>query len=152
MKTYFCKYIPVEGEIEIGDMYFFGKALLKKTEEKYQRNCKKAKLFLCSRDIKIGDTVKILGGSNNDYDIKFKDELNSGADWYKVIGEISPEAIWVKEGDEFSIEDIQLWVYNHNSQITRTTVMKEYEVALKSSEKYRLNPIKIKCPTCKQYH
>jgi hypothetical protein len=86
------------------------------------------KLFLCTRNIKVGDTVKVdvLGnGVLNDF--KFTDiDLDEGYEvWnfhgvgyyyyypgfddepppFKVIGLISPEADWAKEDDEFDEEE-----------------------------------------------
>src|SRR5688572_13257454 len=67
----------------------------------------KVKLFLCSKDIQIGDTVKSLLADKSGYidnhmnttPEELKQSILDGD--FKVIGEISPEATWVKEGDEF---------------------------------------------------
>lgn len=75
--------------------------------------CTKVKLFLCSRDIQVGDKVLDKNGKEwetaelqKDFFDNKKQALESGL--YKVIGEISPEATWVKEGDEFDEEDVQI--------------------------------------------
>lgn len=83
------------------------------------RKEKKVKFFLCSRDIQVGDRVN---GEADAYNLGtitrfdkienaeivwiLEDEDGKEHDWikssiYKVIGEISPDATWVKEGDEF---------------------------------------------------
>lgn len=156
MKPYFAKYLPVEGEIKEGDMYWFNGS---PTELRKDNNdahgmcsCKKVKLFLCSKDIQIGDkfvnprwgllgfqehvcTNIEMGSGENFYPkemiIWFKE--GSVNFWlpldkcYKVMGEISPEAIWVKEGDEFDEGDI-----------SRRGCLGDL--------------ILIKCPTCKKFH
>lgn len=150
MKNYFCKFLPVEGEIKEGDYWTHSglrpkkivdidkKVNLKehpelKTKRDYLklRDAKLCKLFLCSRDIKVGDKVKHIE-STNFYTIKeiTKNEgsnpdeiklLSEGLlNWYsfeegglgttkntlKVIGEVSPDSLsYVKEGDEFDVSD-----------------------------------------------
>lgn len=62
-------------------------------------------LFLCSRDIQIGDKVK---DEYSGLDITAtKDNFPSNASdfWLKVIGPISTEAKWVKDGDEFDEDE-----------------------------------------------
>ncbi len=74
------------------------------------------KLFLCSRDIQVGDKVfEILSDETIGEEFEWTlgiDKYNSQykEDCFKVIGEISPNAAWVKEEDEF--EDYQLWCKN----------------------------------------
>lgn len=76
----------------------------------------KVKFFLCSRDIQGGDEVShcksgevaIVGGLS-DNDVILKDHHwphSNKEDWYKIIGEISPEAVWVEEAMQF---DEQQW-------------------------------------------
>ncbi len=62
MKTYFCKFLPVEGEIKEDDRYRVkgtDKVLIanKHFKEIDQSLLEKVKLFLCSRDIQVGDKV-----------------------------------------------------------------------------------------------
>lgn len=113
MKQYFAKLISVEGEIKKGDRYFAYNTLQDETAHIDNPGMdviptSKAKLFLCSRDVQVGGeffnsedssvkrfnynptTVDILGGYN-----------------YRIIGEISPEATWVKEGDEFDEAEVE---------------------------------------------
>jgi len=86
MKKYFTKYLLKEG-----------------LDDKGPYN-----LFLCSRDIQAGDEVQSkLGTLDGKVEHKFQLEEALKEDvWFKVIGEISPEAIWVKEGDEFDEDEI----------------------------------------------
>jgi len=124
MKTYFAKYLPVEGKVEMGDKFIdtgvmdmIGTRANKKGEYNFQ----KVKLFLCSRDIQVGDTiynkfndVGIVSEFNTKTTFWLKGESiigiarHSTGNWYKIIGEISPYAIWVKEGDEFDEDQIEI--------------------------------------------
>lgn len=80
----------------------------------YKEECQKVKLFLVSRDIQVGDTftyfddntqTEILNLMLGQFQLLVKE--CKGA---KVIGEISLDATWVKEGDEFDEDDVKfLW-------------------------------------------
>lgn len=89
-------------------------------------------LVLTSSDIQIGDKIQAKDGSGSSIITEFKrvfakgeittsiGESKEGAitysqlenDWLKVIGEISPEATWVKEGDEFDEDEVEGVLYN----------------------------------------
>ncbi len=132
-KKYFAKYLPVEGEIKEGDLVTNNVAIWEhKNSDKHKYGThKKVKLFLCSRDIQVGDKIqnihdplkyewataraKVEGHclrhdfiaewydpefSDNDEDNHFA-AYSSNKDWFKVIGEISPDATWIRENDEF---------------------------------------------------
>lgn len=142
---YFTKYIPVDEEINEGDFVLTVPSnevrqikdfLLSDFKVAYSRNSKdykKVKLFLCSRDIKVGDELTYIGsdGSVVESKLKYIDhvgvvhylgdpdgvkydhtewEMENGYWWndrmaYKVLGEVSPNAIWVKEWMEFDEKD-----------------------------------------------
>ena len=119
MKKYFAKYLPVEGEIKDGDYYHWAvtntiqkfKAL---SERKPSSDCTKMKLYLCSRDIQVDDEYY-----NEEFEFtKYPNKSIAGSQTefvgvngsYKTIGEISPEAAWVKEGDEFDEDEIMYLV------------------------------------------
>lgn len=133
MKKYFAKYLPVEGERNIGDTVIHpGNPPVEVTESNREllcEDCKRVKLFLCSRDMKPDDEVINIGGyaSLNHKGIYVSDSdlgdtcyirTSLGAEqcikshWVKVIGEISPEATWVKEGDEFDEEEVKQHLKN----------------------------------------
>jgi hypothetical protein len=193
MKKYFAKYLPVEGKIKEGDMYWHSgnsqegsyqtlnvchKPYRKiKDREEYfvdgmfATNCQKVKLFLCSRDIQVGDKVKsfnypeqpefevkniriskkVVGKQNHSEiyhlaDIQYPNEVSTSSvsNFFKVIGEISPEATWVKEGDKFGILEVK--IVGENSWGERHSI---------GLYKKRDNPkvyCEIKCPTCKHFH
>lgn len=142
MKPYFAKYIPVPGEIRRikgGMRAFDSNGVLQYIAEDVQlkllpnlyKKYKCAALFLCSRDIKVGDKIRSPQSGNgrtgfvyssNDISKEFtvvgndtdrawiteeKKYLDKHAS-FKVIGLISPEATWVKEGDEFDEDEIQI--------------------------------------------
>lgn len=76
----------------------------------------KVKLFLCSRDIQEGDRVRVEwndGKTTEEIVAKFNYWIE-GEPVYKVIGEVSPNAIWVKEGMEFEEDQVQVHVDEYN--------------------------------------
>lgn len=79
----------------------------------------KAKLFLCSRIIQVGD--ELIDSSGFTRIVESEDHLSkltvliSSGEVGKKIGEISPDAKWVKEGDEF---DRAEWEHKEDSIIT----------------------------------
>ncbi len=132
MKPYFVKYLPVPGEIKEGDKF-----IVPDSNVIYERNIlgthdrshveKKVKLFLCSRDIQVGG--KVVYEAHLDFGVQLvtnieDDEvvlLNDGSKTHahnllKVMGEISPEATWVKEGQEFDEDDWQFAVYDFDER------------------------------------
>lgn len=89
----------------------------------HQKFCKKVKLFLCSRDTADGDTIRFFDNPlvqiSTDKEYKYdrlvermvvKNPLLPKY-MYRVVGEISSEATWVKEGDEFDEKDLLLFEY-----------------------------------------
>jgi hypothetical protein len=132
MKKYFTKYLPVEGEIKEGDYIQVPHALgavgkvikIKQGKEESiyhygERNfciashCHRVKLFLCSRDIQVGDDVWDSGNGYYKADQMLVDLLTGPAVAalkevpVKVIGEISPHATWVTEGMEFDEDEVK---------------------------------------------
>jgi hypothetical protein len=115
---YFAKYLPVEGEIKkeencpyCGEKCFEGEGC-----DEWQAGGFNKKLFLCSRDIQRNDTVYV---TTKDYHNRapllvqehaIETLKEKGA--FQVIGEISPDATWVKEGDEFDEDEVQRQIYN----------------------------------------
>jgi len=108
---YFAKYLPVEGEIKKedrqidskGNISVFTSVSMNILGETY----KKVKLFFCSRDTQVGDKDVHWDEATTDIVDKLDVKLGKEAGAFKVIGEISPEATWVKEGDEFNENEIQ---------------------------------------------
>lgn len=134
---YFAKLLPTGKEVrrktgttvdgEVGKC-------LRENDEGYDYY-QEIKMFLCSRDIQIGDSAwheKHLELGVREITNIWKDisKYPNTVGWslsgvlkehlFKVIGEISSEAIWVKEGDEFEENEIEkddyytstkIWIY-----------------------------------------
>lgn len=126
-KLYFAKYLPIEGEIKEGDWGFHkerGATILMQWKSGMPQfsGDKLAKLFLCSRDFQVGDKVRLFSNPTEEINVpknflvrengeRFVDTRLSS---FKVIGEISPEATWVKEGQEFDEDEVALGMGNNN--------------------------------------
>jgi len=116
-KKYFTKLLPVKGEIKKGMPIAWwagakhGDVVIASEDVKWPEKYKITKLFLCSKDIQIGDVFKFIASSSDGriLERKFSEELIDHSDkenWFKVIGEISPDVTWVKEGAEFSEDEV----------------------------------------------
>lgn len=159
-KPYFCKYLPVEG----GKKLFFTNANslegLISSEGLQDVLIEEKKLFLCSNKVKEGDKVYWFdpepeGTSQFNTALKvsedmiFMSELEASEieafphEVISILGEISPEAIWVKEGDEFDEEE---WRVAKNGADGKYV---DYEKRTPIDEGYF---IEIKCFTCKKFH
>lgn len=128
-KKYFVRYLPVEGEIKTGDVFTVAAPLGNKYKANEVKNgyvyvttpksfrfglkeCTIHKLFLCSRAIQVGDEVQ--DGDNFICKIPNELDLENALDnnFFKVIGEVSPDANWVKEGDEFEEDEVNKQWYD----------------------------------------
>lgn len=149
MKPYFAKYLPIEGEIKEGDKVQLPKAgnftivdaivsngkigwNTKAGHVYFYADSKVAKLFLCSRDIQVGDKVKsfnypeqlerevvnlrtskkLVGAKDHSEiyhlaDIQYPNEVNTAAvsNFFKVIGEILTPGI--TENQQFTEKEIE---------------------------------------------
>lgn len=159
---YFTKYLPVPGEIKEGDVCFyppfgFGRAIMEFNELCFYKkgsngrgsltspisrnlNDKRPyKQFLCSRDIQVGDSVYGDDGFGNPFHVCQILSNCKELECIKVIGEVSPAAIWVKEGMEFEENDIQYWL--------------EMSGVWFRFNKPKVNGlVRFKCPTCNTFH
>jgi hypothetical protein len=114
----------------------------------------KVRPFLCSRDIQVGDTFNHIGYHEsrattisdglvyNGTAHRFKVE-----NCWKVIGEISPEAKWVKEGDEYDYGEVRI---NYSCEKGNECDLYFGEQLCSAPHKL-LDPIKIKGP-CGHFH
>jgi hypothetical protein len=153
-KSYFTKYLPCEGEIKEGDRAITARGeIFVATKENNDPiyGDKLLKLYLCSRDIKVGD--KIYPGPGEKYHFKEYECVEkscSGSSqvvlewalegkWFKKIGEISPESLsWVKEGMEFDEDEAEVFNQLPSSPFGDQSLIPLYYM--------------IKCPNCKHFH
>lgn len=192
MKPYFAKFLPTEGEITKSCKAFDSKGILQTLSDNPVLNklkdWKLAKLYLCSRDIKVGDKclhpwdggVKGSREGTLQWNVKLEDleeenlhvilDLNydpkyepyairtdKGFGWrnnktgeqayIKVIGQISPNAIWVTEGMKFDKDELMWSIFDDYGldEIDRCNFNE-----LKEPSEF--DKIIIRCPTCKIFH
>lgn len=138
MKKYYTKYLPVDGEIKIGEICLVtdddGSTAFLPFKQVYVDEGgilpKKVELFLCSRDIQIGDHAMELltTGEYDTFQIDTEndiyDDMIADKRQFKVIGKVSKEALWAKDGDEFDDNEINLQWYDDSgsSDITWTNI------------------------------
>lgn len=129
MKKYFAKYLPIEGEIKEGhlfrDEFGYIRPFTDDDTIMYEHSKNKpsaVKLFLCSDNIKVGEEYLFNVGyaaGTKIADEEALEDIQKGTDiGFKLIGEISPGAIWVKEGDEFIAEgnDCEVFPYHEHEE------------------------------------
>ena len=110
MKQYFTKYILVEGEEKrkTGSTVSNEVGICLREDDGGYDYYQKVELSLCSRDVSLHeecwlDNEKVIP---NQLHVDLRDKC------YKVIGSISPDAVWVKENDEFDDGDISIWAWD----------------------------------------
>ena len=163
MRKYFTKYLPVEGEVQEGGKFLHTKTGLIETaihvHGPHTHPHKPVKLFLCTSEIQLGDTwyndwfhpypkgqvadtnTKVIdanltvGGDNNEHES------------FKVIGEVSPDAIWVTEGMEFE-ESQLIFLASSDGTCWFKTPTKDLSYI---NPKLKVR-IEVLCPTCKTFH
>ncbi len=167
--TYFTKYLPVDGEVKIGDIYY------NHLIHTYQsRTCEednsyvgfqKVNLFLCTNDLQAGDSIQNVAGEkgicdgvgngNIWYHIGDSYGIYSGQKyWFKVVGEISPEALtFVNEGAIIDEEGIQLcyWPGGSGSEIWNVVPWDKIKFLRNNTDKF-YTMAKIQCGKCKHFH
>jgi hypothetical protein len=177
MKKYFAKYLPVEGEPKPGD--YVDDPDLKEIvqiveilEGGVTEGTKVVKLFLCSTDIQVGDKARSIMKLEEDFEIS-SIEIGSGENHYpaemivwnkldqqtslwrpltnvfKVVGPISPQALWVKEGDEFDEDEVAFDMFGENIPFSKADkeLFHEFQI-YRFPQQY----IKIKSSQTQQFH
>jgi len=166
-----AKYLPVIESIKEDDALYnveTGSIAIFGDKETKTGVWQKAKLFAVTKDIEVGDEVIALDVWKNQFEelleagkkgrcvnkgagmveIEFKDYRSAIADddehFGKVLGELSPNATWVKDGDEIEVEsDMGFPVFRDfkgDGECGANRKWKQGEY------------IKVKCPTCKSFH
>jgi hypothetical protein len=156
-KPYFVKGLEIEGELIEGGLAVnkipgADHSFIIESNRNYPSTVRPAKLFLCSRDIQVGDKWYKNGVEQQDTFIEedafpmgdYASSLNS----YKVIGEISPEATWVKEGDEF---DEYRWRWKEDEHYETEYFTEEEKQKGKYEIRNWANVIALKGP-CGHFH
>lgn len=171
MKPYFVIALPVEGEIQVGDWAIATSkytmtqkchsiSILNKPGHPYDgmllcywnksnqhaspmAHCKKAKLYLCSRDIQVGDEVKWITG-NGEIATSTVTDINNAIDVFKVIAEVSSGAKWVKPGNEFDEEECMAVASEIGMMVPVASYLKHG-----ANADVRIN---ILCPHCEIFH
>ena len=166
MKKYFAKYLPIEGDIKENNLVLMrtghGEHVVKATKEQADfwntilPKQSVVKLFLCSHDIDFGDEIVWSGiEKNNEFVFgdkwKYEFPVPLHKDWVKVIGEISKEAVWVKEGDEFNQEEIRYYFIDYMFHRDWSEISKAHYDGLKDPSVWNIG-IKIKSAHCKHFH
>lgn len=176
-KKYFVKYLPVEGEIKAGDMVLkppiphLGMdnpyieevdgceleilADSKRAGHSLIKGSKLAKLFLCSRDIQVGDEIiyEVTGAK-----FKWDGNMPQRPEDFKVIGEISKDALgYVKEGDEFDDQDVKFmikyyWAFSGDTPKIESVSCEEWVKTVITTHDTVDKWITIKCSTCSHFH
>lgn len=130
MKKYKAKFLPVDGEVKEGDNYL----------SKWRQEHKFFHYSTCKK-IENGKVFPTEGvGSKDGFDVsdiitKVKLFLCT-IDDNKPIGEISPEAIFVTDGDTFEESEFHVCIKDNRDKLTSAT---QYL-------------IKIKCNKCETFH
>jgi hypothetical protein len=170
---YFAKYIGVPDEVQVGLLFKanhnHNAGVVETIEDEGERTrviylCEGeqkrwtlksmgsvVKLFLCSRDIQVNDLVTNID-TGKERNITTKAELSLAqmqiGVLVKVIGEISPEDKWVKEGDEFEEND---WNYAWKHPLNDWFTLADkhgYVATMSDSRKKKELMVSIKCPCC----
>lgn len=155
MKSYFAKYLPVSGGIRKGDMFIDPSeydTVHEAAMDIPKNSSMKAKLFLCSRDIRVGDnfyhngTLEDMEATtvNNGFVYNGKAIRFPIQECFQVIGEISPEAVWVTEGREFGEDEL--------IAIPGGASVRKPLKAWKAEWFGKNTIIEIKCSQCKTFH
>lgn len=182
MKKYQAKFLPVEGDIEIGD-YYMWRGFPTKDEWTITRftganpfpveadkDHKKVKLFICSKDIRIGDKFNSANGTGFIAIRVESDKIYSKGGLYsdveevahdktychKVIGVKSDDADWVKNGDEFDKGEIA-YRWSEEDQPDTFVYIHEWVDFLKEKgyekipDYLKCSEVSIQCPHCKTF-
>ena len=103
-------------------------------------------LYATTSDFKIGDQAVMIEIEDGIPRMFWKEEIVTAEDiiafkkqgiyWFKILGKISSNATWVKEGEEIEVKAIDSEIDIH-------------PIHMGLVDKYTYG---VKCPTCKSYH
>jgi hypothetical protein len=154
-KIYFTKYLPFDGKFKEGFckniatneiIYYNGNYGETRPEE-----LEPIKLMLCSRDINVGE----MAWHNGELKEVTEDVLSFARKFgYKINGEVSPKAIWVKEGDEFDEHEVYFYAKHRSfpDMNFRFNMLGQFE-EMEEKDKLKYTVFcEILCQNCKTYH
>ena len=154
MKKAIAKLLPIDGKIKkreifldvYWDTYYtaiaIGKVSIVTDSDGYDvplKDCKRVKLFAVTQDF---DPIKYRQRDSGKLPIAISSN---------ILGELSPNATWVKDGDEIEVERDypKICIPDHAVHIQDM----EFEKRVKKEEQKMMHNIyKVKCPTCNTYH
>ena len=129
-------------------------------ESRKQDLRKFGKFYLCSKDIEYGDLIQSDLYPNPERFYEFASEIPIGesdlvlkkgskelSNYYKIIGEISSDANWLKEGMEYDSDEVQI---SYSCEKGMECDL-HYGSQMCFAPHEILNPIKIKGP-CNHFH
>lgn len=143
--------------------------------EKYFTKLIDNKMMLCTRDIKVGDTCKFLHPTNphpehlddnhkilnlhhstyKPFEVRTDNGYGPKEGYFKVIGEISPEAKWIKEGDEFEEDQIRIDMIDRKFPAESHYDIEDLElinaVFIKNRPDRFYISIAVECPCCETF-
>ena len=104
------------------------------------------KPFAVTKDIEVGDDVFYFYDNPNKHPFTYKADaekvdynknpIGSPNVYVKVLGELSQDAIWVKDGDEIEVQSVPDAISKPIKEITG----------------YNYVGLEVRCPTCNTYH
>ena len=171
-KKYFLYYLPIYGTVaEAGDKCWYkvlNKSggldgvvpahLYKSNNEVYvcvgsphpkYNNEPKVELFVCTNDIKIGDIVKerLTTGDMQDWEIHNLNDIDL-PNQLKVIGKVSPAAIWATQFTEFDWYGIETAVPGEENVLYYNKELTHWSKEKDDYYQY----VKVKCNQCQTFH
>lgn len=169
---FFSKYLPIEGEIKEGDWFrrkdgeLVGKWNL--IPDYDLTNYTKVVMFFCSKNIIKGEILRVFkpdmsywidcelleivtDGETEAFKLnspKFGEFASLSKNCFKIIGEVSPAAIWIKENDTFKEDEIRIKLINQGYKI-----QPEQLKYVPENEQHKWTPlVEIKNPSCGCFH
>ena len=131
------KWLPVKSkEEQIKDLAIIGKTIVS------------FKYFALTQDIKVKDRV-LLFDKDNIYDevvankVEKEEFKQQQQHWYKIIGEVSPYATFVDDGEEYEVKVKPYRTYRDSGKITPTGQHEQ--------ELYTKDIAYVECPCCKEF-
>ncbi len=153
------KFLPVDGELDEGDafMYKKGKLLMESADMADLMDVsdkQKMKPFVVTQDIKTGDKIycpdylsgpsgfdncEVEGDSIHAYNLDRQISTEKKEDCYKIIGDVSDQAIFVKDGLEYEVQGVKK--FTGRTEPLGNTVSHEWVLTFE-----------VQCQYCKHYH